>query len=128
MCFEVIYSPAVTTSYRGTSPSSIQVEIVFIGNDGLPERKESMIQVGRTVNVYALQQLTRIKEGDAISMHSSFRRNDPVEGTSVPVVRPSGKKVSNVTDNAGPNRMGRYLPVVRGGHERAGVPIHHAIG
>jgi hypothetical protein len=60
----------------------------------------------------SLQQLTGIKERDTVSMHSSFWCNDAVEGTSVSVIGPSGKKIADIADNAGTNWMRRHLQVV----------------
>jgi hypothetical protein len=81
------------------------------------------------LQLYAsLQQLTWVKERDAVSMHSSFWCNHAVEGTSVSVIGPSGKKIADITDNTGTNRMRRYLQVISDGDEKPMVLVHHAIG
>lgn len=76
ICFEVMYSPAVMVPYRGTSPSCMQVEIVFMGNAGLPEGTR-VNELDRMVR-QAVQQLTRIEEWDAVPVHPSLWRNDTV--------------------------------------------------
>lgn len=46
-------------------------------------------------------------------MHASWRRDDTMQRTPIPVVGPSGEQVPYVADNAGPNRVWRYLKTVR---------------